>query len=260
MKKMSLLFFLVILSLIFAQPPMPRSVFICVTDCYGNEFDFSSEPYNNVTFQCWMTARPELIMDQNSYDAGYLQDDFILDAGISAIHFNLGNFPDFGGWAPGEELYVVIKHDGNPHDSKWMEGSTTYTILMDNTADTIFIGWDKYYGTNNTGMPVPTIKEVVEEEPSGINNNIVVDYFLYQNYPNPFNPETMINFSIPMEEKVKLSVLNQNGQLVKELVNGNMNAGNHSINFNAADLNSGVYFYTMETGETKITKKMLLMK
>jgi hypothetical protein len=109
MKKMSVFVFFVISAIIFAQPPMPRGVYICVNDCYGQEFDFSSAPYDNVTFKCWMTERPELIMDQNSYDAGYVQDDFILEAGISAIYFNLGNFPNFGGWSPGETLYVEVE-------------------------------------------------------------------------------------------------------------------------------------------------------
>ena len=83
---------------------------------------------------------------------------------------------------------------------------------------------------------------------------------LYQNYPNPFNPSTTINFFNSVSGDVKLSVFNVKGELVSTLVNGQMSASQHSVNFNASNLNSGVYYYTLETPTKSITKKMILIK
>ena len=83
---------------------------------------------------------------------------------------------------------------------------------------------------------------------------------LYQNYPNPFNPVTQIKFALPTAGSVKLSVYNINGQLVSELVNGSRDAGIHTVNFDASNYNSGMYFYTLEANGMSITKKMILTK
>ncbi|MCK4980204.1 MAG: T9SS type A sorting domain-containing protein, partial [Candidatus Delongbacteria bacterium] len=83
---------------------------------------------------------------------------------------------------------------------------------------------------------------------------------LYQNYPNPFNPSTEISFSLDESQLVKLSVYNLSGQLVSELVNKKLDKGIHKINFNASDLNSGIYFYTLECEGFSETNKMLLIK
>ena len=83
---------------------------------------------------------------------------------------------------------------------------------------------------------------------------------LYQNYPNPFNPSTTIKFFNNMSGDVKLSVFNVKGELVSTLVNGHMSASYHSVNFDASNLNSGVYYYTLKTPTKSITKKMILVK
>ena len=89
---------------------------------------------------------------------------------------------------------------------------------------------------------------------------VPVKYSLEQNYPNPFNPTTKITYSIPNESKVKLVVFNILGQQVATLVNSSQLAGSYSVDFNAADLASGVYIYRLSTQNYTISKKMLLMK
>jgi flagellar hook assembly protein FlgD len=81
-----------------------------------------------------------------------------------------------------------------------------------------------------------------------------------QNYPNPFNPETVINFAVPAESMVKISVYNSLGEIVSTLVNQQMTAGNHQVKFDASKLSSGLYFYKMVAGEVTITRKMVLSK
>jgi hypothetical protein len=83
---------------------------------------------------------------------------------------------------------------------------------------------------------------------------------LAQNYPNPFNPTTTITFAMPSSANVKLSVFDMAGRHVKTLVNGYVNAGSYDVNFNAANLASGVYFYKLTSDNVNIVKKMVLMK
>jgi len=83
---------------------------------------------------------------------------------------------------------------------------------------------------------------------------------LSQNYPNPFNPSTTIRYSIPKLAKVNLAVYNVLGQKVQTLVDHKKAAGPHEVTFDASKLSSGVYFFTLESGDFKQTKKMMLLK
>ena len=93
----------------------------------------------------------------------------------------------------------------------------------------------------------------------------VVATALHNNYPNPFNPETTISYSVKDREPVTLEIYNIKGQLVKTLVKGIQEPGNHTIVWNGTDDNgrsvsSGVYYYKMQAGKYSSTKKMIMMK
>lgn len=92
------------------------------------------------------------------------------------------------------------------------------------------------------------------------NNSIPASFELKQNFPNPFNPETNILFALPKQTAVKIIITNSIGEKISDLANGNFSAGNHTIRFNAVNLPSGVYFYSIITPDFKETKKMLLIK
>ena len=83
---------------------------------------------------------------------------------------------------------------------------------------------------------------------------------LSQNYPNPFNPTTKINYSVPFDSKVTISIYSITGELVRELVNDNVTAGTYSVDFNGSNLASGMYIYKMVAGSFVQTHKMMLMK
>lgn len=83
---------------------------------------------------------------------------------------------------------------------------------------------------------------------------------LGQNYPNPFNPATTIEYQIPAESKVSISIYNSIGQKIKELVNEIKQAGSYKIDFNGDGLPSGVYFYQLNAGGFNATKRLLLLK
>lgn len=112
-------------------------------------------------------------------------------------------------------------------------------------------------GDPNSHPPVTNVRDEAA---------IPVTLKLYQNYPNPFNPSTVIEYSIPRVSKnnvltyVSLKVFDVLGNEISTLVEGYKSAGNYKVIFEAKDLSAGFYFYTLSTGNTKLTKKMVLMK
>ncbi len=85
-------------------------------------------------------------------------------------------------------------------------------------------------------------------------------YLLEQNYPNPFNPLTTIGYGIKEKSNVKITILNTIGEEVAVILNEEKESGYHTVEFNAASLPSGVYFYQLKAGEYTNTKKMILLK
>lgn len=83
---------------------------------------------------------------------------------------------------------------------------------------------------------------------------------LYQNYPNPFNPITRINYQLPANISITLRVYDVMGREIETLVNERQNAGNHSVQFNASKLSSGVYFYKLQAENYCALKKLMLLK
>ncbi|MCA0389109.1 MAG: T9SS type A sorting domain-containing protein [Bacteroidetes bacterium] len=85
-------------------------------------------------------------------------------------------------------------------------------------------------------------------------------FSLLQNYPNPFNPETSINFSIPVRSHVKMTLYDILGTKIAEIADREYGPGLHSLQFNATDLPSGIYFYEMKAGNFREVKRMNLLK
>jgi hypothetical protein len=89
---------------------------------------------------------------------------------------------------------------------------------------------------------------------------IPANYSLEQNYPNPFNPITTIKFSLPQPGNVNLKIFNMLGEEVVTLVNSFLEAGFHTVDFDASEFKGGFYIYRLETGEFREVKKMILLK
>jgi len=97
--------------------------------------------------------------------------------------------------------------------------------------------------------------------------NLPNEFELKQNYPNPFNPATTIEYSVPMAEtqnpaplRVLIKIYDVLGREIQTLVDDYKTAGNYSIQFNGTNLPSGIYYYVLNTGNSRITKKMTLLK
>jgi len=86
------------------------------------------------------------------------------------------------------------------------------------------------------------------------------EFALFQNYPNPFNPTTMIDYTLPSQTKVRITIHSILGELISTLVDEEKSAGSYHLTFNAANLAAGVYYYRLEAGEFSSTKKLLLLK
>jgi hypothetical protein len=144
-----------------------------------------------------------------------------------------------------------------------------------NTGDTMTV--DIHGAT--PGMATIIIKTYLESNPSnfivdtfrvqlgsvGIRqiSSVVDGYKLGQNYPNPFNPSTRINFSIAKAERISLKVYDILGNEVANLIPDKISQpGSFAVEFNSNDykMSSGVYYYTLRTGNFVSTKKMLLVK
>jgi len=92
-------------------------------------------------------------------------------------------------------------------------------------------------------------------------NNIIPNSLIVeQNYPNPFNPSTKISFNLPSRDFVTLKVYNLLGSEIATLLSEDISEGFHEVEFDATEFNSGVYFYTINSGKFTETRKMILLK
>ncbi len=116
-------------------------------------------------------------------------------------------------------------------------------------------------GLSNFNLEVKNIA-FIGNDLSNVNtsNSVPKEFALDQNYPNPFNPSTIIEYSVPRQEKLTLTVYNLLGQKVATLLNTQVSPGVHSITFDASKLSSGIYFYQLTGNNVNITKKMILTK
>jgi len=162
--------------------------------------------------------------------------------------------------------------------SNWVnQGSAA--ICIDESPYQVWNDWDAsqrdLFITDKNGLVV-----YQQNITSGISNDIydiIFNYLetkdvstpykinLHQNYPNPFNPTTLIRYDLPVNEHVSINIYDLMGKRVKSLVNTNQDAGYRSINWNATNevgqpVSAGMYIYTIQAGEFRQTKKMVLLK
>ncbi|HVO72663.1 MAG TPA: LamG-like jellyroll fold domain-containing protein [Ignavibacteriaceae bacterium] len=103
-------------------------------------------------------------------------------------------------------------------------------------------------------------KGITKTSVEGRNRQLPKAFTLQQNYPNPFNPGTRISFDLPKESRVKIKVYDMLGKEIALLLDEVKPAGQHSVAFDGTKLSSGIYLYTMDTGDRVISRKMVLLK
>ncbi|MBI5215945.1 MAG: T9SS type A sorting domain-containing protein [Ignavibacteriae bacterium] len=192
-----------------------------------------------------------------------LSDDFTVEAGwnmIGSISTNvltntITSTPggivtsQFFAYDNGYNVASVIE----PGKAYWVKSSSAGTLTVCNPCTFNAKNAIKIVPTNELPPPPPQASEnVVDAKPTV--------FSLSQSYPNPFNPTTLIKYSLPNDEYVTLKVFNLLGQEVATLVDGVQEAGYKSVEFDASNLPSGIYFYKLSAGSFSDLKKTVLMR
>ncbi len=172
-------------------------------------------------------------------------------AGTGTV-YSFNNVSDRFWYDRGSSIYY--SNDNGANFASQYTGTGTYQAMSLKLDGTTIRGWSV---TSAGGIAM------YNETLIGITNNqtgVPSNYLLSQNYPNPFNPTTKINFSLPKSGAVSLRVYDVLGNEVATIVSGNLNAGSYTIDWNASQYASGVYFYRLQSGNFTQTKKMILVK
>lgn len=182
-----------------------------------------------------LPSTPELLYaNRMSVDKnGTIWGNFISDETFKyrGVYFteNLGDSWEFAGL------------DGIEIQKLFSEGDTTFAITFN----------DGIYALSSKEWETPIFTE---------DHHTITGYHLYQNYPNPFNPTTTIQFSLGKTDHTTLIIYDALGRKVLTLLNEEKQAGNYSVHLDAKNLSSGVYFYVLESGNTQLSRKLILLK
>ena len=223
-KKNSLFILFLTVGFLFADPP----------DWEVNPADYQ---YNGSATSA-VYLNDELVGSENDILAGFVGDE--VRGVVNGLYFPVtGNYTFnimlFSNLASGETITF-----------KYYNAASNQVFCLDETIDfesDMIIG----NGLNPYAM-------------SDENNDMPLSYSLDKAYPNPFNPVTKLDFGIPHDTEVSISIYNLQGRELISLVNGNMDAGYHSVVWNADAHASGVYFVKMIAGDYINTQKLLLVK
>ncbi len=202
----------------------------------------------------WMRGGPEVGTNGVSYTT---------NGGFNWTSSN-GNVP--GGW----DVEFVNEHTGYAGASsrkvlKSTDGGRNFGYQVSPLFDTrsgsflrndTALGWMGLVGLISTVDGGGKLTDILNS-----NLELAYEFSLHQNYPNPFNPTTKISFELAKSGNAELSVFDIRGVRVKTLINKMMSAGSHVVDFNASDLSSGVYLYSLNVdGKQMGVRRMTLLK
>jgi subtilisin family serine protease len=209
----------------------------------GGSFDFNIDVQNNetetISFTFWI-----MVTLPNGSDYGpVLIANLNTPAGWSTLRQRTQAIP---AGAP-SGTYTYSAYTGLYPDIIYTQDDFTFSKSTDADGGEFIAGWDNYEADSG-------------DELAASLDYSVDSYSLHSAYPNPFNPVTNIQYDIAEAGNVKLVVFDVNGREIATLADGFMNEGVYSAVFNADNLASGVYFYTLTVNGFTDSKKMILMK
>ncbi|HEX2868999.1 MAG TPA: T9SS type A sorting domain-containing protein [Ignavibacteriales bacterium] len=207
----------------------------------------------------------------NCLKASYLNDNSssksvagVAGSALGGIIFNFGQtyeigYPDEIGTSGGSTLcmqYANGKGAGIQYSGPL--GTSTNTAML------IYLGFPLESTANDTAFNSVITKSsnffFPEISAVSYNGNAPLSYSLSQNYPNPFNPSTTISYSIPKQSYVELKIIDMLGREISTLVSKKHTAGEYKVQFDASNLPSGMYIYSIQAGDFRDSKKLLLLK
>ncbi|HDY89870.1 MAG TPA: T9SS type A sorting domain-containing protein [bacterium] len=217
-------------------------------------YDPDVEPawYCNADDKTTSMRRAAVAMDSNSFNV--ISTDYL---GIVSFGVSTQDGSSIGYMSYGDDTVAddsrrngggQLVDSGSQFDGLYMNSvRTPDTEHFFANGQTNFVAFDSAHG-------------IITSEPTAVEEEGQAAFSVAQNSPNPFNPTTSISFTIPDADHVTVEVFNVAGQKVDTLVNDFMDAGKHSIVWNASGLSNGVYFYTVKSGDFSKTMKMTLLK
>jgi glucosylceramidase len=244
------------------------------TECGNHENDWNYAQYTfdlmKTYFNGWANSYMQwnMVLDQTGLSSwGWAQNSMIsVDKNTTAVTYN----PQF--YCVKHFSYYVkpgayrIYSGGNYDDIvafKNPDGNMVLIVKNNNTDDlpvAIKLGDQKIKPI----IPANSFSTfIITKSGSAIQTNsgtLIHEYILYDNYPNPFNPATIIKYNLAKPGNVKINVYNNLGQKIETLINEYMSSGRHQVEFQAANLASGLYFYSLESGGFYNVKKMIILK
>jgi photosystem II stability/assembly factor-like uncharacterized protein len=242
---------------------------------FDNAALHSGHPYENETENIALLRIPIIVSAE--YSILQYKDVAIIEPGDPGSVYGDEEFWDyvvveaFNGteWLPLEDGYDARYNTDwlNAYNSSGSGDGSMYVLhsidLQDHFApgDTILIRFRMFTDQFVTGWGWAIDDVIIQDPTLDVQDDQLPSVFsLNQNYPNPFNPSTIISYSVPKLANVDLRIYSVTGELVKVLVEEEMQPGNYEINFNASQLASGIYFYRLTAGNFVETKKMMLIK
>jgi hypothetical protein len=223
--------------------------------------------YHTTFFVSALTATPGVYFDSPP-DSGYSLDNLspTVPSGFLVVYA-----PEVGNeltWekCPDDDFECFRIYRGESEEFDPSPGNLVHTATESDWLDTVEDGWRYCYkitsvdGAGNESPPASS------ESPTGAVAPVAPGaYALYQNVPNPFNPTTSIAFDLPAPTHVRLTVYNPKGQLVRVLLDTDVDAGSRRITWDGRDfagrgVASGVYFYRLETPAFTESRKMVLLQ
>lgn len=184
---------------------------------------------------------------------------------------NTGRFPTANGW---HKLKIEVRSTDSSKNTIWSYLDDTLlnvSPITDTSSTRLTSGQFGLYSFQQDADGIAAYYDNIVVKtlaPLAVKDNTsrnVTDYTLEQNYPNPFNPSTKINYQIAASGYVSLKVYDQIGREVKTLVASEQSAGRHNIQWDGRDaagktVTSGIYFYTLKSGQVSLSKKMIFLK
>ena len=213
------------------------------------------ENQDRITNSVWITRKNNQGIFNIAQETGYSGNSGspigTLWASSSTAEAEIGDFTSF-----------LNMHGGNPQ-SLINDTISLYLEEYGRYFDLVFLS----FSGGNSGGGFSYTREEVFPNHLGFSNSINTPqtFRLHQNYPNPFNPVTSLRYDLPEDGLVNITIYDMMGRIVKTLVNSSQTAGFKSVQWNATNdrnepVSAGLYLYTIQAGEFRQTKKMVLLK
>jgi len=210
---------------LLSSPPSLTSILVSAQDPSMTQFTWrrsNSDPSVKYTFIIRKLA--------TTVDYNYISDNNGIDSVISIRKSFL------------DSLGLVLGYTGDSVRCTWRVSAT-------NGVDTVLAGSAFIVTLKRSTIGI-----------SQIGTTVPGSYKLYNNYPNPFNPKTIINFDVPKEGNISLKIYNSLGAVVAVISESNFKPGKYSVDFDGSNLASGIYFYSLQSGNFRQVNKMVLVK